>query len=162
MHYRKCGHPRNIVCQYFLTNTGRRSSNQGERCWFRHYQLPLLLQMWQMLHQLRQHHSPHKHKLCLTLRHEPEPYVRTTATNGDHDATAETPTAKTAPGADTNDDDPDDELEYVNTETDNNIETKKRHSYDIDKQCSEQLLNATNVGTMSIPNIRLRKNEQFF
>ena len=62
-----------------------------------------------------------EHKFSLTSRHEPEPYVRTTATNGDHDALAETPTAETATtasGADENDDDPDDEHEYVNNETD--------------------------------------------
>ena len=66
----------------------------------------------------------------------PMPYVRTVATNGDHDATAETPTAATATtasGADENDDDTDDEHEYVNTETDNNIESKRSHSYDTDK-----------------------------
>ena len=71
-----------------------------------------------------------EHKFSLTSRHEPEPYVRTTATNGDHDALAETPTAETATtasGADENDDDPDDEHEYVNTETDKNIESKKRY-----------------------------------
>ena len=83
-----------------------------------------------------------EHKFSLTSRHEPKPYVRTTATNGDHNATAETQTAattRTAPGADENDDDPDDEHEYVNTETDNNIESKKSHSYDIEKQCSKHL-----------------------
>ena len=59
-----------------------------------------------------------EHIISLTSRHEPEPYVRTSATNGDHDATAETPTASTtAPGADEIDHDPDDEHEYVNTET---------------------------------------------
>ena len=78
-----------------------------------------------------------EHKFSLTSRHEPEPYVRNTATNGDHDETSETPT--TAPGADENNDDPNDEHEYVNTETDNNIESKKSHSYDIDKQCLKQL-----------------------
>ena len=62
-----------------------------------------------------------EHKFSLNSRHEPEPYVRTTATNDDHDATAETPTAITAPGADDNND-PDDEHEYVNAETDNIIE----------------------------------------
>ena len=67
-------------------------------------------------------------QFSLTSRHEPEPYVKTTATNGDHDATAETPTETTAPGADEND-----EHEYVNTETDNNIESKKSNSCDIDK-----------------------------
>ena len=59
--------------------------------------------------------------------------VRTTATNGDHDARAETPTAATAtavPGAYENDDDPDDEHEYVNTKTDKNIESKMSHSND--------------------------------
>ena len=104
-----------------------------------------------------------EHKFPLTFRHEREPYVRTTATNGDHDATAETPTAATvttAPGADKNDDDPDDEHEYVKTETDNNIESKKSHTYDMDKQCSKQLLNATNVGTKSIPNTRFKKKQQ--
>ena len=47
------------------------------------------------------------------LHHEPEPYIRTTATNGDYDATAETPTAATATtarGADENDDDPDTQI----------------------------------------------------
>ena len=56
--------------------------------------------------------SPLWNKISLTSRHEPEPYVRTTATNGDHDATTETPTAETATtasGADENDDVPDDE-----------------------------------------------------
>ena len=66
-----------------------------------------------------------EHKFSLTSRYEPEPYVRTTATNGDHEATAETPTATTTPGADENDDDPEDEHEHVNTETDNNIQSKK-------------------------------------
>ena len=50
--------------------------------------------------------------------HEPEPYIRTTATNGDHDATAETSTATTA------------------SDADNKIESKNSHSYDIDQQCS--------------------------
>ena len=106
-----------------------------------------------------------EHKFSLTFRHEPEPYVRTTATNGEHHATTETPTAETAttaPGADENDDNPDDEHEYVNTETDNNIESKKSHSYDIDKQCSQQLLNSINVGTKSIPNTRFKKKHLFF
>ena len=50
-----------------------------------------------------------EHKFSLTSHYEPEPYVRTTATNGDHDATAETPaTATTASGADENGDYPDD------------------------------------------------------
>ena len=69
-----------------------------------------------MLHQVCKHQSQLvEHKFFLTSRHEPEPYIRTTATNGDHDATAETPkaaTATTAPGADENDDDPYDEHEY--------------------------------------------------
>ena len=82
-----------------------------------------------------------KHKFFLNSRHGhgPEPYVRTTVTNGDHDATAETPTATTAPGANEDDDDLDDKHEYVNTKTDNNIESKKNQSYYIDKQCSKQL-----------------------
>ena len=70
-----------------------------------------------------------EHKFSPTSGHEPEPYVRTTETNGDHDALAETPTtetATTASGADENNDDPNDEHEYVNTETDKNIESKKR------------------------------------
>ena len=41
MHHRKREHPINIVCKYFLTNTCRRSSNQGALSWFRHYQLHL-------------------------------------------------------------------------------------------------------------------------
>ena len=69
-----------------------------------------------MLHQVCKHQSHLvEHKFSLTSRHEPEPYIRTTATNGDHDATTETPTAATAttaPGADESDDDPDDEQEY--------------------------------------------------
>ena len=53
-----------------------------------------------------------EHKFSLTSGHEPEPYVRTTATNGDHDPMTETLTASvatTTPGADENDDEPDDE-----------------------------------------------------
>ena len=61
------------------------------------------------------------------------PYVRTSATNGDYDATAETPKATTTPGADENDDDSDDEHEQINTETYKNIQPKKSYSYDIDK-----------------------------
>ena len=71
-----------------------------------------------------------EHKFSLTSGHEPETYVRTTATNGDHDALSETPTAETATtasGADENADDPDDEHECWNTETDKNIELKKRY-----------------------------------
>ena len=104
-----------------------------------------------------------EHKISLTSSHEPESYVRTTATNGDHDATAETltvATATTAPGADDTDDGPDDEHKYVNKETDNNVEPKKSHSYDIDKQCSGQHLNAINVGTKSIPNTRFRNQQK--
>ena len=57
-----------------------------------------------------------EHTFFLTSSHEPEPYVRTTSTNGDHDALAETQTAETtASGADENDDDPDDKHEYKNT-----------------------------------------------
>ena len=99
-----------------------------------------------------------EHKFSLTSRHEPEPYGRSTATYGDHDATAAT--ATTAPGADENDDDPDDKHEYVNTETYNIIESKKIHSYDIDKQCSKQVLNATNVSTKSPPNTGIKKKQQ--
>ena len=102
------------------------------------------------------------HKFSPTSRYEPEPYIRTTATNGDYDATAETPTAATAttaPGADENDDDPDDKHKYANTETDNNIKSQKSHSYDIDKQCSKQFVDATNVGTKPIPNTKLKKQE---
>ena len=71
-----------------------------------------------------------EHKFPLTFGHEPEPYVRTTATTGDHDALAETPTAETATtasGAEENDDDSDYEHDYVNTETDKNIESKKNY-----------------------------------
>ena len=68
-------------------------------------------------------------KCSLTSGHEPEPYVRTTETNGDHNALAETSTAETettSSGADKNDDDQDDEHAYVNPETDKNVESKKR------------------------------------
>ena len=48
-----------------------------------------------------------QHNFSLASHLEPDPYVRTTATNGDNDAKTETPTAaKIAPGADENDDDP--------------------------------------------------------
>ena len=63
-----------------------------------------LLPMWRLLVE---------HRFLPTSRHEPEPYIRTTATNGDYDATSETPTAATAtiaPGADENDDDPDNQI----------------------------------------------------
>ena len=36
------------------------------------------------------------------------------------------------------------------------------HSYDIDKQCSKELLNATNVSTKLLPNTRLRKSSNKF
>ena len=39
-----------------------------------------------------------EHKISLTSRHEPEPYVRSIATSVDQDATEETPTATRAPG----------------------------------------------------------------
>ena len=68
--------------------------------------------------------------------------MRTTVTNGDHDTTAETQTVATSitsPGADENDNDPDDEHEYVNIETDKNIESKNSRSYNIDTQCSKQI-----------------------
>ena len=75
-----------------------------------------------------------QHKCSRTSGHEPQSYVRVTATNGDHDTLAETPTAETATtllsiasGADENDDDLDNEHEYINTETDKNIESKKRY-----------------------------------
>jgi hypothetical protein len=103
-----------------------------------------------------------EHIFSPTSRYEPEPYIRTTATNGDYDAKAETPaagTATTAPGADENDYDPDDKHEYVNTETDKNIESEKSHSYCIDEKCSKQILDATNVGIKSIPNTRLKKQQ---
>ena len=81
-----------------------------------------LLPMWQLLRQVWQHQSPPcESQISPTSRYEPEPYIRTTATNGDSDATAETPTAETAttaPGADENDDGLDDNHEYVNTKTD--------------------------------------------
>ena len=99
-----------------------------------------------------------EHKYALTSCHETEPYIRTTATHGDHDAAAAT--ATTAPGAYENDDDADDEHEYVNTETNNNIESKKSHSYDLDKQCSKQLLNATKVTTKLRPNTIFKKQQQ--
>ena len=54
-----------------------------------------------------------EHKFLTTSRHEPEPYIRNTATNGDYEATAETPTVATetiATGADENDDDPDTQI----------------------------------------------------
>ena len=63
-----------------------------------------------------------ENKLSFTSSHEPEPNVWTKATNGDHDALTETPTAETTASlADENYenyDDQDDEHEFVNTETD--------------------------------------------
>ena len=100
--------------------------------------------MWRMLHQVWQRQS----SPCGTLKFPffLQPYVRTAATKGNHDATAEILTAATTdPGADKNDNYLDNEHEYVNTET------------DIYKQCSNQLLNATNVGTNLIPNTRFKK-----
>ena len=86
---------------------------------------------------------------------------RTTATNGDKDATAKTrtaATATTAPGADENYEDLDGNHKYVSTETINNIESKMNYSYDIDKQFSKKnLINATNEGNESILNTRLKK-----
>ena len=51
----------------------------------------------------------------------------------------------------------DDKHEYVNTETDNNIESKESHSYDID-----QLLDANNVGSKSFQSTRFKKQQIFF
>jgi hypothetical protein len=68
----------------------QKKHNQEALCWFRHDQLPLS--------------APN---VAIDMSH-------TTATNGDHDATTETPiaaTATTAPGADENDDGPNDEHE---------------------------------------------------
>ena len=56
----------------------------------------------------------------------------------------------------------DDKHEYVNTETDNNIESKESHSYDIDKQYSKQLLDANNVGSKSFQSTRFKKQQIFF
>ena len=152
MQYRKPEYPSNIMCKFFLTKTCRRSSNQGALCWFRHDQLPLsapnvaialpgvatlVSTLWEK-------------KFPLTSRHESEPYVRTTTTKGDNDATSAT--AIITPRSDENDDDPDDEHDYVNTEIDINIESQRSHSYDIDKQCSIQLSITTNIGTKPIQN----------
>ena len=41
MHHKQHEHLSNIACKFFLTNTFRRSSNQGELCWFRNDQVPL-------------------------------------------------------------------------------------------------------------------------
>ena len=63
-------------------------------------------------------------KKYLTSCHETKPYARTKTRNGDHYATAETPTAvtaTTASGVDENDKDPENKHEYVNTETDDII-----------------------------------------
>ena len=72
-----------------------------------------------------------ENKFSLTSSHEPEPNVWTTATNGDHDALAETPiaeTATTAPGEDENDENNDDQVDehkYVNTKTDKKYRIQK-------------------------------------
>jgi hypothetical protein len=90
-----------------------------------------------------------ENKFSLTSNHEIEPNVWTTATNGDHDALAETPIAETATtasgadGNDENDEDQDDEHEYVNTKTDKNIESKR----DKGNNDQKQLLNANHVIT---------------
>ena len=90
-----------------------------------------LLQIWKMLHQVwKRQCPPCGTKIFLTYGHEPELYVRTTETNDDHNALAETSTAETettSSGADENDDDPDNEHAYVNTESDENIEFKNRY-----------------------------------
>ena len=50
---------------------------------------------------------------------------------------------------------------YVNTETENNIESTKSPQYDIDKQCLKHLLDATTiVDNKLIPNTRFRKNNK--
>ena len=101
-----------------------------------------------------------EHTFPFTPRHQSKPNIRTTATNGDFNATTEAPTAATAAtasGADENHDDPNDEHKYVNTETYKNIEFKMGHIYDLDNQCSKQLLNATNVITKLLPNTRFKK-----
>ena len=85
-----------------------------------------------------QHQSPPcESQISPTSRYEPEPYIRTTATNGDYDATAETPTATTATteqGADENNDNGDTQknmnMQIQKLITDN-IESKKCHNYDI-------------------------------
>ena len=67
------------------------------------------------------------------------------------------------PGADENDDDPDTQINMnmlIQKLITDNIESKKSHSYDIDKQCLKQLLDATNVGTKSIPNTRFKKQQE--
>ena len=110
-----------------------------------------LLQMGRIVPKVWQNQSPLvEQKNSLTSCHEPEPYVRATATNGDHDATAETQTPATEttePGADENYNDPDNKHEYVNIKIDDNIELKKCHSSDMDKQSSKLLLKATIVST---------------
>ena len=69
MYHRTCEHPSNIVYKY-LTYTYTSCYNIS---------LPLV-----------------EHKFSPPSRHEPEPYIRNTAANGDYEATAETPTAATA------------------------------------------------------------------
>ena len=99
MHHRKGEYPSNIgYNDFFFTNICRKSSNQVALCWFSHEQLLLsdhneaintpgvatsVFPLWNI-------------NFPSFSRHEPEFYVRTTAKNGDCDATAETPTA--APG----------------------------------------------------------------
>ena len=56
--------------------------------------------------------------------------------------------------ADENDDDPDYEHKYVNKETDNNIESKNSHCYNI----YIYTMFTTYVGTKLIPNLRFQKN----
>ena len=91
MYHRKCEHPSNIVCKYILTNTCRKSSNQGALSWFRRYQLPLSApNVANAAPGVATSVSPVWNKKIPSSQQEPEPYVRTTATNGDHDATAGT------------------------------------------------------------------------
>ena len=125
MHNRKRESPINIVCKYFLKKTRIRSNNQRALCWFRYDELSLsapnvannapgvatsVSPLWNTNFPLLLGASQ---SLMSGLQQK----------NSDDYATAETPmAAATAPRADENGDDPNDEHEYVNTVTDDNIE----------------------------------------
>ena len=156
VHHRKREHPSKIRCKYFLTNTCRISSNQGALCGFRHDQLPLCAPNVANAAQGVKNQSPPcgPKKMSIFL-----PCARALCQDYTNkwwlDATAETPTtetAKTAPWAYENDNDPENEHEYEIQKLTNKLTNwqhivNKCHKYDIDKQCSKQRLNATNVGT---------------
>ena len=155
MHHRKREHTSNIVCKYFLTNTCRRSSNQGALCWFRHDQHPLsatpgvatsVSPLWNtnfpLLPAMSQSPISGLQQQIVTMMQQQKLQQQQQQQH--------------------------EKMRMMMTQVMNmniliqkliTIKNKKSHSYDIDKQCSKQLLDATNVGTKSFPNTRFKKQQ---